>query len=103
HNTFAKVCLGNDERTQLCGRHKYCLQILLGIRVDERLAAGELCHFAGKPSSPQAHDRNDTLHAVALAQREDTLQHDKHAGPGLTHGENAAAARVTLYGTEPAD
>ena len=102
-NTLAKVCLGDDQRAQLGRRHKNRLQILLGIRVYQRVAAGKLSDLAGKLSSPQAHNGNHATHAVTLAERQSALQYDEHAWASFAGREQAGAALKASHGAKPAD
>ena len=76
------------------GRHEKRLDFFLGIPVHQSVAPGELRDLTAKFSGPQAHDGNHMAQAVTLADRHDTLQHDKHARTGLPRREQAGTAPV---------
>ncbi len=67
HDAFAEVRLGDDQRAQLLGRHQQRLDVLVGVRVDER---GPPESWATSPRNARAAALTigvDAAQAIALA------------------------------------
>ena len=66
-------------------------------------AARQLRDLRGELARTLTDDRHDVAEPVAMRDREDALQHDEHAGPGLAGREQARALRIAAHGAEAAD
>jgi hypothetical protein len=47
-DALAEVSFGDDQRAQLFGRYEQRLGLFFGIRIGQRVPAGELAHFPRK-------------------------------------------------------
>jgi hypothetical protein len=92
HHPLAQVGFGNDERAQLAGRHQQGIDVVLGMAVDQRGRARQLADFGQELARPLGDDGHHMAQAVALGDGDRALEHHKHAGAGLTGGEQPVAS-----------
>ena len=94
HDALAELGFGDQQRTQTFGRNEQGLDVALRRAVRDRRAPGELTGLSRELTRALFDDRIHMAQAVALDNREDSLEHDKHARAELPSFEQLLPVRI---------
>ena len=80
NDALAEIGLGDDQRAQLVRRDEQRLEVVLRMRIDERVAAGERRNLGDEVTGAARGERPHMTQAISLAEGDRAAQDDEHAG-----------------------
>ncbi len=94
HDALAELGFGDQQRTQTFGRNEQGLDVALRRAVRDRRAPGELTGLSRELTRALFDDRSHMAEAIALDNRQDALEHDKHAWAEFSGFEQLLPVRI---------